>query len=273
MTDRVYSGIRRMTDVIIKDLASSPQRFLVVPNCIFNNYNQGISIEEVFASSPLGVDTLVAINPTQQNPTIGLTFPKKTPETFGMKLGYRFEQAATMNVKIARNAFLVEAGGYDGAELGFEGYGIVEDTLSYASYLNEDGLSIPLNQENYTTMPAASTDTLSFAVGANGALKFSADLIGKYISYSIDATWTSKGSQLTETPFDRFELAFVMVQDDLSIVRLEFAEAVIDPSDGDINFEESSLPVTFRPVLNGAGCVPIRVKYLDQRRKCLNAAA
>jgi len=271
MANQLYGGIKKLTDTIITDLSATPARRLVVPNCMLNSYNQGIDIEEVFASSPLGEDTLVDLFPTQRNPTISVTFPKKTPETLGMKLGYRFEQSATMDVRIARNGFLVEANAYDPATLGFEGYNVALDATAYASYLDPSNISVPLTQLAYTGFdPVAST--LSFAVGADGALAFSDDLNGLYITYDIEATWTTKGLELTENLFDRFSVAFVMVQNDLSILRLEFPEVVIDPSDGDISFEDATMPVTFRPVFNGSGCVPVKIKYIDQKRKCLNAA-
>ncbi len=272
MANQLYNGIKRSTDVILTDLESTPSRILVVPNCILNSYNQGIDVEEVFASSPLGEDTLVDIFPSQRNPTIQVTFPKKTPETLGMKLGYKFEQMSTMEVEIARNGFLVEENIYGSADLGFEGYGITQDATATASYLDDNNISVPLTQVGIVGASGFDTalSTLSFGVAENGGLVFSDDLIGKYVSFSIPATFNNQGLCLTENLFNRFKLAFVMVQNDLSIVKFEFPEVNVDPSDGDISFEDATLPVTFRILYNGSGCLPLRVKYLGQARKCLH---
>lgn len=272
MANQLYNGIKRSTDVILTDLNSATERTLVVPNCIFNSYNQGIDVEEVFASSPLGEDTLVDLFPTQHNPTIQVTFPKKTPETLGMKLGYKFEQQVEMDVKIARNGFLVESNIYSPADMGFEGYTVTQDATGVASYLDDNGISVPLTQTAVTGPGGFDTanSTLTFAVGQNGGLAFSDDLIGKYVTFSIDASFLNQGLCLTESLFSRFRLAFVMIQNDLSLVRFEFPAAIVDPSDGDISFEEATLPVTFRVLYDGAGCLPLRVKYLGQARKCLH---
>lgn len=268
MANKLYNGIKgKSTDAVFTDLNASPQRKLVIPNAMVNNFNLGREVEEVFASSPLGEDVLVDIFVTQQNPTIGLTLPKKTPETLGMKMGYRFEQATEMDVKIAKNGILVKRNTYEAATTGFEGFGVTADANAFASYLDENDISIPLTKATFANFDAAAS-TLSFAVGENGALKFSNDLIDKYVTYSIDAVYTNQGLELTENLFDRLGLQLIFIQNDLSLVQIEIPEVIIDPSDADISFEESTLPITLRPVFSGEGCTTFKMKYLGQKRKC-----
>lgn len=62
---------------------------------------------------------------------------------------------------------------------GVYGFGLAADAVASAVVLI-DGRSVPLTQSNFGSFSFASTR--SFAVGANGELKFSADLAGKVYS-------------------------------------------------------------------------------------------
>jgi hypothetical protein len=269
MANKLYNGIKGIpTDISLKALDGT-QRALVLPNASEVSFDQGIELEEVMAASPLGEMTLVDIYPKQRNPKITLKFPKKTPETLGMKMGYAFEQATDLPVIFARNGIKV-VGDFPASVTGYEGFGIVADVPgAEASYLDENQISVPLTQVNYATSITAST--LSFAVGANGALKFSPDLLGEYVSWRIPATIT-EGMTLTEAAFSRFALTLVSVQRDLKIVCFEFPE-VISPGDGEISFNDDTIDIELRMVYDGSNCLPFRVKYLGQARKCVEVAA
>ncbi|KYC42098.1 hypothetical protein WA1_19045 [Scytonema hofmannii PCC 7110] len=268
MANQLYNGIKQNTDVVLEDL-ETPGRILVIPNASEVSYDPGIELEEVMASTPLGVMQIVDVYPKSQNPVVNLTFPKKTPEILGMKMGLKMATEASMSSFVARNGFKVEGTSYPAATTGYEGFGITADIEgAIASYLDEDGISVPLTQGTFATFSTGSP-TLSFAVGLNGAMKFSDDLIGKYVSWRIPVTITD-GLYLSEAAFNRFKMNLVFVQNDLRIVSVGFREVIV-PGDGEINFTEATMQVSFRVVYNGAGCLPIEIKYLGQARKCQHA--
>ncbi|MBD2365253.1 hypothetical protein H6G36_29555 [Anabaena minutissima FACHB-250] len=271
MPNQLYTGSKMVTDVLLRDLENS-SNVIVLPNPSEVNFDQGIEIEETMSVTPLGEMQLVDLYPRQRNPRIQMTFPKKTPATLGMKLGYRFESATGLDALLSRNGIQVDRTTYPAAVSGKEGFGIVADAEgSVASYLDESGISVPLTQIDFATIDV-DVDTLSWAVGLNGTLKFTSDLVGKFISYQIPYTIATGALSLTESLFNRFEPTFVLIQNDLKIVSYEFPEALVDSSDGEINLNESQLQVTLRIVYNGTGCLPVKIKYLGQARQCADAA-
>lgn len=270
MPNQLYTGTKMVTDVLIRDLDNS-SNIIVLPNPSEVTFDQGIEMEETMGVTPLGEMQLVDLYPRQRNPRIQMTFPKKTPETLGMKFGYRMEQESGMDAILCRNGVQVESNTYAPATTGKEGFGIIADEVgAKASYLDENNISVPLTQGTFATLDL-DTATLSFAVGLNGALKFTNDLIGKFVSYEIPYTIT-EGVMMTENPFNRFKPTLVVIQNDLKIVSFEYPEAIIDQSDGEINLNESQIQITMRVTYNGTGCLPVKVKYLGQARQCAEAA-
>lgn len=269
MANRLYNGIKGIpTDVSLRALDGT-ERVLVLPNASEVSFDQGIELEEVMAASPLGEMTLVDIYPKARNPKITLKFPKKTPEILGMKMGYAFEETTNMPAIIARNGIKV-TGDIPASLAGYEGFGIAADVVgAEASYLDENQTSVPLTQVDFAT--AMGSSTLSFAVGLNGAMKFSSDLLGKYVSWRIPAIIAS-GMTLTEAAFSRFAMTLVSVQRDLKVVCFEFPE-VVSPGDGEISFNDDTIDIEMRMVYDGSNCLPFRVKYLGQARKCVEAVA
>lgn len=258
-----------VTEVIIRDLEDSG-KLIVVPSPSEVNFNQGIEMEEVMGVTPLGEQQLVDLYPKTRNPEIVMTFPKKTPAVLGMKMGYAMEEVSGMQVALRRNGVQVDRSSYPAATEGKEGFGILADQEdSAASYLNESNLSIPLTLGTFATFDP-DVDLLSFAVGADGALKFSNDLIGKFVSYEIPYILT-QGVMMTEKLFNRFKPTIVVIQNDLKVMAWEYPEALIDQSNGDIDFNESTCEVTMRIIYNGIGCLPVKVKYLGQARLCADA--
>jgi hypothetical protein len=269
MANELYNGIKGIpTDVSLKTLDGT-QRILVIPNASEVSFDQGIELEEVMAASPLGEMTLVDIYPSSRNPRVSLKFPKKTPELLGVKMGFAFEEQASMPATVARNGIKV-TGNIPASTAGFEGFGILADVEgAEASYLAPNQQSVPLTQVDFAD--SMTSLTLSFSVGLNGAMNFSPDLLGKYVSYQIPVTITD-GLNLTETAFSRFEMKLVSVQRDLKIFMLEFPE-VISPGDGEISFNDDTIDIEFRMVYDGSNCLPFRAKYLGLARKCVEAVA
>ena len=272
MPNQLYTGTKMVTDVVLRDLEDPTNPLIVIPNPSEVTFDQGIEMEETMSITPLGEMQLVDLYPKQRNPKIQMTFPKKTPATLGMKFGYRFESIAGLAAFLSRNGVQIDRNTYPPATAGKEGFGVTADVEgAIASYLDENNLSIPLTQGTFATLDL-DTATLSFAVGLNGALKFTNDLIGKFVSYQIPYTIAIGGVALTEALFNRFKPTFVVIQNDLKIVSFEYPEAIVDQSDGEINLNESQLQVTLRITYNGTGCLPVKVKYLGQARQCADAA-
>lgn len=83
--------------------------------------------------------------------------------------------------------------------LGVYGEGVVADVISIGS-VKMDGIDIPLVQQNFAGFSAAAP--LSFAVGADGAMKFSEDLRGRVVSiggalHTLANIWSSDGANIS----------------------------------------------------------------------------
>lgn len=269
MADQANIGTKRVREVILKDLNNS-NNIIVVPNPSMVKYDPGIELLETMTTDTFGNSQLADIEIDKYNAKITATFPKKTINIMGMKHWQRPDAQASLLAAYRRNAIKVTTNSYAAATTGQEGFNVVEDVVSEASYLDSTGKSIPLTQIDFDTINTA-TDTLSFAVGANRALKFTNDLIGKQVSFDIPYTIATGGTVLSEALFNRFSLSLVIIQNDLSIIAEEFSQMVVDPT-GEIDYNTLEQELVFRCVYDGSTCTIKQTKYLGRVAACADAA-
>lgn len=126
-----------------------------------------------------------------EDPVLTISYTHMQPEMIAFRVGNLFEED-TKNVflnktlEVTTNNF---AGATTSAELGF---GISADlTDTTASKVGSNGLSFPLVRAAYATFDPAVADT--FAQGANGALKFSNNLVTAKEIISVQMPYTVTG--------------------------------------------------------------------------------
>jgi hypothetical protein len=108
-----------------------------------------------------------------EEPVLNIDYNFMQPELIALRMGNQFEQK-TYPIQIARTIEVTKEG-YAGAEEGYLGYGMPADQPeAKASYRQMGKNSIPLTRVAYNSFDPSAT--LTFAQGANGALKFSSDI-------------------------------------------------------------------------------------------------
>lgn len=258
-------NIRGAVDVTWTALDEDPARVLVTPGVSAVTRNPNIELSDIQALEygSKGVLRTVSTRTISENLQYTFTLPAVTPEIFSIVAGRALETTSSVERYLSRSNFLIEANEYPAKAAGELGYAVAADAVSQASYLNGE-LSAALTQVNFATLDPA-VDTLSFAVGANGALKFTNDLIGKSVGYRIPATYTNV-TTLGENAFKKFSVDILMIQDDYKMFNIHLPEVDVRRDAGDVTFgQEVQVTVS---ALTAGRCVSELITYLGESDSC-----
>jgi hypothetical protein len=111
---------------------------------------------------------------TGEEPSLVIEYSHAQPEIMAFRMGNQFE-TDTYEIRIARTLEITKTS-FEGAEIGQLGHGMPADQAGTAASIRKAGaLSTPLTRVPFNTFTAATTAT--FSQGADGALKFSEDLV------------------------------------------------------------------------------------------------
>lgn len=261
------TGNKNITDIVLRDLAFPEKPPLVLASPNQASFNKGKSVEEIVQASRMGETVLADIIPKESKPQIQVTFPTKTPTTVGLSMGQRPKKITDGDTWISASALLLNQQVYAAATAaGEEGYGVEADpAAAIASYLDDDGISQPITRVATAGTPPSGTATWS--VGANNLRQFSADLVGRYITYDIPVAGAAM-VYLSEKPFDRFSLTLVQITRHLKVIRFHCPSVTVRVDQGDINFSEQPIQVTFSVNYDGSECYPWTWEWLDMERSC-----
>jgi hypothetical protein len=266
----IYSGavLKGGIDVTFRSLNEDPARVLVLPGVseISKNFNIEVATQSVMTPGGGGIRRTVYVDTVAEDPQFTFTFPAVTPELLAMRYGRALVTETSVERYITNSNMLITgSGSYPASVVGKLGYAVAEDAESEASYRGaSDEISVALTQSPFATFNAA-TETLAFAVGANGALKFSNDLIGKVVGYRIPATYTDV-TGMGEGRFDTFSCNIMMIQNDRSILVIDIPEASIRADQGDITFGQP-LQLTVS-ALAGGRCTGEQITWLGEVDTC-----
>jgi hypothetical protein len=191
-------------------------------------------------------------------------------DSLAVGLGRKWNAAASVDVVFVRS-FKATKNSYLAATTGTEGFGIAANVAGAKASVRINDFYEPLTlAPDFDTFDVA-TSTNSFAVGLNGALKISNDVVGNPVSYEIPAT-IADVRELGEDAYDQLKLTIVMITDDGNLVQLQFPETSMALDGKSVNFSESGIEVTFRSLYDGSTCTPYTIKHLPQLRDCIKAA-
>jgi hypothetical protein len=268
----IYSGsvLKGGIDVTFRSLNEDPARVLVLPGVseISKNFNIEVATQSVMTPGGGGVRRTVYVDTVAEDPQFTFTFPAVVPELLAMRYGRALTTETSVERYITNSNLSVTGSGiYNASTTGQLGYSVAVDAESEASYLDGE-ISVALTQEAFATFDPA-VDTLAFAVGANGALKFSNDLIGKVVGYRIPATYTSV-TGLGEDKFDNFSVNIMMINNDRSVLVIDIPEASIRADQGDITFGQP-LQLTVS-ALAGGRCTGEQITWLSEKDVCREPA-
>lgn len=273
MTNLLMNGFKRPAITLFEDLdhPTIPEHPTIIANGSQASWDLGVENAETRTSNPLGVEQTAQIFPISENPNIQITFPRKNIVLLGFVLDRRPTEKNNVSNAWLINGMKVAGSEYAAADAGNDGNGIIADAVSIGSYLGDNGLSLPLTQGTFATFDPA-TETTSFAVGADGALKFSNDLLGKNISLRVART-LANAIVFDEGPYSRWRMTIRVIENDLTTTDFIFSEVTVDAAaSGTIDLNEPTMPVTFRPIYDGSGCSYVEV-IRGQKAWCREALA
>lgn len=265
MAKQLHNTIRGLCDAVFKTPSG---RLLVLPTASGAVFNPGQEVQVIEGASRLGEIVILDTYTMGRKPEIQLQWKQKNITLLGMRLGLEFQNRSAVNAKVMNNGFLITKSDYLGATSGSEGYGMAADQEGAIAYhLKNDMTTEPLTRQPFDTFDANTPK--SFAQGENAAMKWSTDLIGRYVAYDFPHALGS-ALKLTEENFSAFSCTMMTIMTDRSLLQWDFPSLSVKLEDGDINMNEPEMSISFRVQDDGSDCLPYNVIYKGQlqRRKC-----
>ena len=213
----------------------------------------GIKEIERDSVSQLGLTVIVARQITEQKPKVEVQFSGLTEEVWEILTGSLWQNSASVSSFYGRNRFATGLGTIAPDTTGFEGFGVIADATGFASVFNNTGRSIPLTQESFSAFTGANPFT--FAVGNNGAMRFSDDTIPFQKTWRVPQTLSNVRS-MSATRVSNIELGMTILDSSLYVYR--FAASSVQPiADGvSVDFSADSQSLSFQIQYDGATCSP-----------------
>ena len=232
--------------------------------------NKGIGLTQVMAPSPTGKNGLADQFAGEANPSLQFSLPVFTPATVGMREGMAPEKVVAITPTFVTWApRLITQQFYPAAIVGQEGFGVAASPAgAVGGTLTVDGVPEALIMSGTFTVGTAPVGTNTVAIGANMALNFSADMIGKYVSMRIPNSLAGI-IRLKETlPWERCEINICGQTRRQMRWHLKIFEALLNPSEGSISLgAEQKIDLTYA-ILTAGRCQPYEWEWLPQQRVC-----
>lgn len=253
------NGVQKVTYCALKEV--STQNLIVLPSPTETVWNRGIEEQIINETDDFGeiyVDSAVS---NGRDPAFTLTYGALTKEIMALQTGFKLATQADTGLFI--KSFQVKTAELAPVVTGQDGFGMVADTAE-ASVLTK-GLSVPLNRQPFATFAPATAN--SFAQGANGAFKFSNDLVTARAWVTVYAEYPlTTADVLTEDTYSEFIMSLVGILHDKTVFNLVFDPVALNKSENnETNFGADSQSLVFR--ITDSGCVP-KLKFLNRVRKC-----
>lgn len=265
MAKEIYRTAKGVSDIVLTDLDTG--RLLVLPAASEVSFNPGVTQQEVMTATAVG-EMAVADRYTKEiKPTLKAKFGvNANSELLGMKLGRKFTNGTSTTQQKRRSGFLIEANTMPAATTGLEGFGILADAVSKLSYYDPvTKLSASSTQGTFATFAPGTTLT-GFAVGADGAMKFGNDLVGKYATFEIPIASITNVLTLSQAPFTNLSATAVVIDTALEVWHWRFASVTPDIT-SEISLNNSEVEIPFFVNYSG-GCNLLEVTCLGQARSC-----
>jgi hypothetical protein len=224
----------------------------------------GLTEIERASVSQLGIEVIVARQITAQKPKVDVQFSGLTEEVWEILTGNLWQQSASVATYYGRNRFAKDLVTIPADTSGFEGYGVVQDAVGIAS-VYKDGKSVALTQEGYSAFTGS--NPLTWAVGANGAVKFSTDTLQYQKSFRIPQTLTgvrtNSASQLKD-----LRLGFTVLDASLFVYRFDASSAQPILDGTSVDFSADSQTVSFQIKYDGSTCQPYTFISTGRQIQC-----
>jgi len=261
--------LKGITDIAVFDTGVSPKVAYMIETPTAAELDLGIEEQLNETTSQLGEIVIESSFISAQRPIISMTLPSGSPTAMALRVGRRLQTATGRTVAVEKRLRLTATNNTKLAAVsGAEGFGMVANqTGSQAWVLSGLGLPIALTRQTHNTFdPAVTPD--SFSQGADGAYKFSNNLVGSDVFYSFPLTAQSV-LEIGESNLDQLEVNFTAVMRDLQLFRLEIPSCSIDfGGSGNIPLGPGELSLQLRATFDGSTCTPLKYTWLGQVRAC-----
>jgi hypothetical protein len=238
---------------------------LAAPDSV--TWNQGIQEQIINETNDRGEMIFSEAIVSQKEPGLTLNYAKCTKELMALKLGWKLDNQALTDALFCKS-FRVTQATYAAAPVGVEGNGMLADQATSECFALIDGISTPLTRQPFATFVPATV--LSFAQGADGAMKFSTDLVAlKPFVTPVFVYPVAAADVMIDDPFESFKLTLLGVLTENFKKRLftiDFDSVQVNRQENSqIDFKASPMPLSFRIV--DTGCYP-KVRFTNVDRKC-----
>lgn len=266
MVKSIYNTIQALTDVSIQRENGT---ILVLPTASGAVLNPGIAMQDIMSTSRVGEKVIVDRYAIERKPELQLDFNQKSIQLLGVRLGQSWQSVVSKTGFLFNSGLRVTQSIYPAVTVGVEGSGMIADqAASTASFLNEFQVSEVLTRQPFATFDPATSK--SFAQGADGAMKFSTDLIGKYVGFDFPYPLANVLA-LSDLPDTNYKMKALTMMTDRSLIQWVFPSVTVKLDSGDINLNEPAMQLSFQIQDDGSTCVPYEVTYKGQaqKRRCL----
>lgn len=269
-TNALINGIKAIRYVSLRGLTTGTLRVLPAPGREVV-LNRNITSEDQVQTGDDGTTVLANQLITGEAPTITLPYGFKTIELMALQQARTVALSNSQTVYQSK-AFQATTGTIAGAASGKEGFGMTANQTASRMSALINGISTPLTRQTYGTFNAATP--LSFAQGADGAIRLSDDIVsaGYFVTFNFPNTGVTNVATIQDAAEENFAVTLVGILDDLTIFNDYYSNCFLSlPDMQELNYGTAGLSIVLRPSIAQDGCGYRRTTFSPQKFACVAA--
>ena len=230
--------------------------------------------KEQKTSNELGEETLAGRTTRGVMSTITIGYPGLTPEMIAFRSGGNQLETGSFTTSYPRTE-KVEKGEYAGASASdIFGHGSPADPgmdgLSRKAYasISKNNISTPLTQQLYANYETWRATPMSFAIGANGARRYSDDLVAANEVVALDIPITATSQRISDLIVGGVTVSAKVVDNDNKIHLFKAFSAIIDLSSANVDFKADNVEVKLSLIEAPPECRLWQMYATGQRVAC-----
>ncbi|HEY9657682.1 MAG TPA: hypothetical protein V6C65_04395 [Allocoleopsis sp.] len=229
-------ALTRLDDYLIFNWAS-PSGFQI---------SEGIEQKEQEGLNDYGERVRINNFPIARKPTLTISYQNINPEMISWKMG-NYLETGSYTTRFPIRVWVTKAE-FPGAASGNRGYGIAEDvSLGTAdaprAAVTRGELSVALTQAAWADYSTWRTDLLTFAVGANGALLFSDDVVTAQDVVTLSIPVAGEMTRISDILVGIHRIEALVVDSLDKVHYLEVYQAIPDLSNAALDFTADTLEI------------------------------
>lgn len=188
-----------------------------------------------------------------RKPTLKISFGYMQPEMIAFKMGQQLETVASLEDRYPKQDWVTQ-GDFPGATgTGFLGNGVEVDVgltstnwneKPWASYTKNE-ISVPLTQAAWDDYETWRLTMGKFAIGANGARRYSNDLVATQEIVSLSIPHTITGQQISDLLVGSVQIQVAAVNSINKVVFITAYAATVDLSGAGLDFSADGIELDF----------------------------